>query len=327
MLSVQTIENAVQLAHSVGARITFLHVETDQGSDLYGDAALLRSMSPVQFSEKFKQRTREILAKAESACHLAKVPCEGISLTGKSAHEVIVQAAEDQGCDLIFMASHGRRSAIGMMIGSETLKTLINAKVPVLISSIATNSPALSSANTIIQDEHHALGAVVHRLQLLATNAQQNAALPNFAATREVIAYLRDFPGKLHHPKEETYLFSKLSSRTNELDAEIAELRRQHEHDEVLIRELEEAIKELESTPAVGVARFATAAEAFAEATWKHMSMEENLILPSARKYFTQADWAEIDAAFSANAGKQFGEATEKLLRSTFKQIVNSIEP
>ena len=47
--------------------------------------------------------------------------------------EAIIDAATQSGCDLIFMASHGRRGLSALLLGSETSKVLAHAKVPVLV--------------------------------------------------------------------------------------------------------------------------------------------------------------------------------------------------
>ena len=48
-------------------------------------------------------------------------------------YEAIINAAEEKGCDLIAMASHGRKGVQGLTLGSETQKVLTNSKIPVLV--------------------------------------------------------------------------------------------------------------------------------------------------------------------------------------------------
>ena len=55
-------------------------------------------------------------------------------LDWRSKDEMIIKAAEKKGCDLIMMASHGRRGVQGLLIGSETQKVLTHTKIPVLVS-------------------------------------------------------------------------------------------------------------------------------------------------------------------------------------------------
>ena len=59
--------------------------------------------------------------------------CDTLRATSDHAHEAILKAARDRGCDLIMMASHGRRGIQGLLVGSETQKVLTHAKLPVLV--------------------------------------------------------------------------------------------------------------------------------------------------------------------------------------------------
>ena len=59
------------------------------------------------------------------------VPTDGVS--SDHPYEAIIGAAQDKGCDLILMASHGRRGIQGLLLGSETQKVLTHSKIPVLV--------------------------------------------------------------------------------------------------------------------------------------------------------------------------------------------------
>ena len=63
----------------------------------------------------------------------AGVACETVCESGDHPYEVIVAAASKRGCDLIVMASHGRRGVTGFLIGSETQKVLTHSRIPVLV--------------------------------------------------------------------------------------------------------------------------------------------------------------------------------------------------
>ena len=72
-------------------------------------------------------------AKSRRMCAEAGVECTVTSATSDVPYEAIIEAAEKSGCDLIFMASHGRRGISGFLLGSETNKVLTHSKVPVLV--------------------------------------------------------------------------------------------------------------------------------------------------------------------------------------------------
>ena len=76
---------------------------------------------------------QEILGFVERLCQEAGVACNKLTLTSDIPYEAIIDAATQGGCDLIFMASHGRRGFSGLLLGSETNKVLTHSKVPVLV--------------------------------------------------------------------------------------------------------------------------------------------------------------------------------------------------
>ena len=63
----------------------------------------------------------------------ASVECDVVATTSNHPYEEIIKAAEERGCDLVVMASHGRRGVRGLLLGSETQKVLTHSKVPVLV--------------------------------------------------------------------------------------------------------------------------------------------------------------------------------------------------
>ena len=73
------------------------------------------------------------LLAVEKAAEEAGVPCETARETNVQPYEAIVEAARKKGCDLIIMASHGRRGVQGLLLGSETQKVLTHSKIPVLV--------------------------------------------------------------------------------------------------------------------------------------------------------------------------------------------------
>ena len=160
-LSVEVIGNAVALARPLGARITFFHAVADAAGSLRGEAEVLRLTARDEYDYAHLGKARELLTKAEAAARALGVPCESRHAVSDKPAQAIVEAARAGGCDLIFMASHGHRGKLGMAFASETLSVLMNAGLPVLVSS--TGEPAAPArAIGIIRDEHRSLAAVMH---------------------------------------------------------------------------------------------------------------------------------------------------------------------
>jgi nucleotide-binding universal stress UspA family protein len=61
------------------------------------------------------------------------VSCETLHVIGDHPYEAIIETAKQKGCDLIFMASHGRKGMSALVLGSETTKVLTHSKIPVLV--------------------------------------------------------------------------------------------------------------------------------------------------------------------------------------------------
>jgi nucleotide-binding universal stress UspA family protein/hemerythrin-like domain-containing protein len=322
-LSIETVGRAAEFARGIGARITFFHAQPDHAASLFGDAEVVRLTSPEDFAYRYEGRSRELLAKAESAARALGVPCESRSTVSDAPYQAIIAAARDAGCDLIFMASHGRRSNIGMMLGSQTLKVLVNAGLPVLVS--ATASPTLPArAIGIIRDEHRSLAAVLHAWRHLLANARRQGRAPDTALMHAIVHYLQIFPVALHHPKEDDYLFRRLRERTFEVNAELDELEHQHERDRQLVADLA-AMVDGTATGAIDVAALERAVGQYATFVWEHLGREEGVILPAAERHLTAADWAEVNAAFSENRDPRFGSDTDDEYRRLFSRIVNLV--
>lgn len=185
----------------------------------------------------------------------------------------------------------------------------------------------LNSALAIIRDEHRSLAAVIHGLRYLLREMREKGARPDFRLLWAMIFYLDEFPEKMHHPKENAYLFARLRQRTGEADAVVAELERQHLAGSRHVREMELALGHYEAGMPDGLEKFAAAVESFAEETLKHMALEESTVLPLAAKYLTPADWVEIGAAFSENGDPRFDAETDHECRDLFSRIVNLAPP
>ncbi len=95
-------------------------------------------------------------------------------MTSDRPYEAILGAAEARGCDLIFIASHGRRGIKGLMLGSETQKLLQHTTIPVLVSAVESNLPAaeIRAPLAVIRDEHRSLAAVIHGLEYVVRQAR-----------------------------------------------------------------------------------------------------------------------------------------------------------
>jgi nucleotide-binding universal stress UspA family protein len=132
-LSNDAVKRAVSFAREARARITFFCAIQPAPKMYYGTGAIFDAHLPVKFRETMQSATHDILDAAEKLAQEAGIDCSKLMLVSEEPYEAIIEAANRNACDLIFMASHGRRGVAGLLLGSETLKVLTHSTIPVLV--------------------------------------------------------------------------------------------------------------------------------------------------------------------------------------------------
>jgi hemerythrin-like domain-containing protein/nucleotide-binding universal stress UspA family protein len=321
-LAVGLVNQAVQFAKKLGAKVTFFHY-AEVASGL-GDAALMYTMAPSIYAEKYAWRQKAVLWKAEAEAIAMGVPFVSVTGSRGGVAEAILQAAAQQHCDLIFIASHGRSNMLKMMLGSVTLKVLMNA--PIALQVWQTGKQALSTmerAINTIREEHRSLSAVLRGLTHLLDRAQATDQMPDMAVMRAILSYVREFSQELHHPKEEDYLFRKLRDKTGEFEVQLATLCEQHTQESLLIAALEAALSDVEQSTSIELGALQQAAHALVSHVRNHMGLEETLLMPAACRLLDEADWQAIENAFQENGDPRFGAQSDEEFRLLFARIVS----
>lgn len=159
----------------------------------------------------------------------------------------------------------------------------------------------MEKAIRILKDEHRSIAAVLQAMQQLARKASEPGVRPGFEVFRAMLRYIDEFPERLHHPKEDAYLFARLLERAPEADRLVVELRAEHVVGARLVRTLEQALNAFEAAGPGGAQRFAEAVDAYADFHWQHMRKEEHELLPLAEQKLKPEDWRAIGEAFAGN--------------------------
>jgi nucleotide-binding universal stress UspA family protein len=133
-LSNKAITVATALAKIHKAKLTAIHVSAPY-SPPSGDGIIYypESFSPQEYRKAMEAKAQKALGKVVAAAAAAKVPCATISTFDDQPWAAIIAAAKKKRCDLIVMASHGRRGLTGLLLGSETNKVLTHSRTPVLV--------------------------------------------------------------------------------------------------------------------------------------------------------------------------------------------------
>jgi len=127
----KAVTHGINVAKALGAKITALTV-TEPFPVFAVDPEVLTD-TPATYEKHAKQHAEATLSKVSDAAKAAGVACHIVRAEGAHPFEAIIKTAQEQGCDLILMASHGRRGVSAIVLGSETLKVLTHSKIPVLV--------------------------------------------------------------------------------------------------------------------------------------------------------------------------------------------------
>jgi nucleotide-binding universal stress UspA family protein len=150
-LSASAIESGVRLARLLGSRITGLHVMARRGANPLETWAHGDVETQVRLRELFDTQAQRYLAFVATAARGAGVECDCLRVSDESPAAAIVRTAEDRGCDLIYMASHGKAGASALLLGSETAKVLIQSAIPVLVHRQRVSVPIATSAGPALE--------------------------------------------------------------------------------------------------------------------------------------------------------------------------------
>ncbi|TBR37102.1 MULTISPECIES: universal stress protein [Dyella] len=130
-LSMRGVRMGIDLAKTDGARVTAIHVVPPFHSVTY--MAEMLAASEANYVLESAERAKKYLEDVKKLATEAGVACQTLTVESDRPDEVITQAAQDQGCDVIVIASHGWRGLTKLLLGSVTQKVLLSSPVPVLV--------------------------------------------------------------------------------------------------------------------------------------------------------------------------------------------------
>ena len=182
------------------------------------------------------------------------------------------------------------------------------------------------TAIRLIKDEHRSLSAVLAAAEFVAGKAVSTGERPDFKLLRAMLYYLREFPGRLHHPNEDRILFVRIKARTHEADTAIAELENEHQRGDAMLQSLTIALDHWEAGAADG-RLFSEVLSGYTRFYWAHMEKEETRVLPVAEGSLSNADWRDIHDAFELHRDPMFGGDTANDFRDLFSRIIRLAPP
>jgi nucleotide-binding universal stress UspA family protein len=130
-LSMKAVKSGVALAKDAGAKITVLTVIEPTG--VLGTDSRRVTATRQAHERQVRDFAERELHDAERSAKKQGVACTTILQKHTQPYQAIIDTATKRGCDLIAMASHGRKGVTALILGSETNKVLIHSRIPVLV--------------------------------------------------------------------------------------------------------------------------------------------------------------------------------------------------
>ncbi len=130
-LSWKAVEHGIALAKSSGAKVTVVTVSLP--FHIFTMDPQVVEDTADQYKKRMQERTAKLLSAVANAAKAAGVACDTVHVEHEHPYQAIIDTAVSKGCDLITMASHGRRGVSAIVLGSETVKVLTHTKIPVLV--------------------------------------------------------------------------------------------------------------------------------------------------------------------------------------------------
>jgi nucleotide-binding universal stress UspA family protein len=132
-LSKKAVRSAVQLAVGMGAELIALNVVPRYPTAFFEGALSLSADDVGRVEKQWADRGQELADDAREAAERAGIKARGITVFSDLVAEAILAAARKHKCDLVVMASHGRKGLKRLLLGSETQHVLTQGQVPVLV--------------------------------------------------------------------------------------------------------------------------------------------------------------------------------------------------
>jgi nucleotide-binding universal stress UspA family protein len=132
-LSQKAVEEAMLLAKVTGAKLVALHVYSKFPGSPYGTYGPAEEILAEAYVNQHEANAGTIFAGIRNLASAAGVALDTALVESDDVYKQIIGVAKKRKCDLICMASHGRRGLAGVILGSETHKVLTHSTIPVLV--------------------------------------------------------------------------------------------------------------------------------------------------------------------------------------------------
>lgn len=132
-LSSKAVHKAIGLASAVGAELFALKVVQLQAEGHWDGGINYERAAHAKLEEQQTEAAKAVVEAVREAAQGAEIKVTPLTAKAASVADAIIATAQEQACDLIVMASHGRRGLARVLLGSETQHVLTHTQTPVLV--------------------------------------------------------------------------------------------------------------------------------------------------------------------------------------------------
>ncbi len=132
-LSRKAVDSGIEMAGLTGAQIVVLKVVPRYPVSYFEGGVSLPVSSIASMEKQWTEAAQAVVADIKSQAEALGIKTKAVTHTSDLVAETIISIAKKNKCDLIVMASHGRRGLKRVLMGSETMHVLTHSHIPVLI--------------------------------------------------------------------------------------------------------------------------------------------------------------------------------------------------
>ena len=132
-LSKKAVNSAIEQAAASGAELVALYVVPRYPISYFEGSISVTNSEVVRTEKQWAEKGQALVDEVQKAAAAGGVRCKGVLVRSNLVAESVIAAAKKHKCDLIVMASHGRKGIKRVLLGSETQHVLTHSKLPVLV--------------------------------------------------------------------------------------------------------------------------------------------------------------------------------------------------
>ena len=129
-ITAKAVATAITLAKALGARLSTITVKEPFP---YSAMSEMQPIPPQEFYDAQERIAQKRVAEVAAEAARSGLECAAFTVEAQHPWEAIIEHAKAQECDLLVMASHGRRGVSALLLGSETTRVLVHSEIPVLV--------------------------------------------------------------------------------------------------------------------------------------------------------------------------------------------------